>query len=84
MGSVKMRVLHQVGERTKTEEEIAQAEVQRLETLEKERLRRMAGDEDAEPSGTEPEGGYARKRAKRKREEEEDEPEGRRPATGEC
>lgn len=61
-----------VGERTKTEQEIAQEEVERLETLEAERKKRMAG-EDIEEKKQEPEGGYAKRRAKRKREDDENE-----------
>ncbi|KNE68437.1 hypothetical protein AMAG_19806 [Allomyces macrogynus ATCC 38327] len=56
-------------DRTKTEEEIAAEEKERLERLERQRLRRMNGDSD-DDSDDERGGGFRQRRLKRKKEEE--------------
>ncbi|ORZ39919.1 nucleolar protein 14 [Catenaria anguillulae PL171] len=58
-------------DRTKTEEELAVEEKERLERLEKDRLRRMNGEEPGEDSELTATGGYRARRERKKRDEEQ-------------
>ena len=69
----------QVGDRTKTAEELEEAEAARLQALENRRQILMSGDDlgDDMPEPDElPAGGYARQRAKKRKQEQEAEKEG--------
>jgi hypothetical protein len=66
----------QVGERTKTADEVEEAELARLQKLEKQRQMRMSGDDASGPGAVEEDqirGGYAQRRAKRQKREEDEE-----------